>query len=175
MSFAYRAGYVGPFAIAKSVGRKGEIQKFRYVSPTTKDRIGQFLIVLRGEVGLRWSTLGDDVFPLKAGGSFTMDGPQVPLEVDTELTVMALEDAEFLCISAYGLRQKVAVERHRLMTGDAIQGSRHELMIVTGDDAQIQISNGPVVTGPRLIYARHAEPVLKAHSPVVVAACTLAG
>lgn len=175
MSFTYRAGHVGPFTVAKSTARKGQIQKFRYLSPARTDHIGQFLVVLSGEVSLHWSTLDNEGLPLKAGGSFTLDGLEIPPGVETDLTVRAAEDAVFLCIAAYGLEQKVHAARHQLMRGDFLRGARHDLMVVTGEDARVQIGDGPVVSGPRLVYGRYSEPIVKALSPVVIAACSLAG
>lgn len=169
MGFAFKTGYIGPYAVTVGQAYSGDTQKFRYKVPPSKDNIAQGTFVLEGRILASWSSGSskDQIFETGANLSTDRQYLKKVLTLNEDLTLTALTNCAYVCASAVGIEQKVHFERLRLEAGEEIAIPRYELLLMTADSS-LTINGGATRSGTRLVYARTNELVLKAG-----AACTL--
>lgn len=176
MSFRYTNAYIGPYCVSYAEGDAGQIQKFRMPLPiVSREHIQQGLMITEGNIEVIWSPEDGESITLGPGGSFALDRPAIPLAIDAEVTLKALSDCAFLCVTAVGLEQKVELERTRLAPGETYTAERYALVSIAGDNPAVRVNGGSVQHGSRLLYARTTELNIEAISPIVVGKFHFAG
>lgn len=165
MGFNFKTGYIGPFAITLGRAHQGETQKFRYKVPEAgRSHIPQGTFILEGKFLANWSSGASDDQIYETGGNLADDRQfkSRPLVLNEDLTLTALTEASYVCVSAVGIEQKVYVERLKLSPGQEHVVPRYELLLVGGGDSAVHIGEHGLRRGARMVYARTSELVVRA-------------
>lgn len=176
MSFHYTNAYIGPFCVSYAQGETGQIQKFRLPLPIiSREHIQQGLMITEGDIEVTWSPDSDEGIVLGSGGSFVLDRPALPMAINAEVTLKALRDCAFLCVTAVGLEQKVELERYQLAPGERLAAERYALVAVGGNAPVVRVNGGEPLKGSRLLYARTTELDIEADTSAVIGKFFFAG
>jgi hypothetical protein len=176
MTFRYSTAFIGPFCVSHARGKTGQIQKFRFPVPVPKNEdIAQGLLILDGRIEINWSTGPQYDTELGVGASLTLDQVERPLAINEEMTLTAITDCEFLCVSPIGIEQKVHLERHHLDAGDRMETNRYDLIAIAGADSTVRVNGSDLKAGPRLLYARSSELEIHADTPSTIGVFSFQG
>ncbi|MBI2308428.1 MAG: hypothetical protein HYU78_14080 [Rhodocyclales bacterium] len=176
MSFEYTNAYIGPYCVSYAQGEAGQTQRFRLPLPVvSREHIQQGLMITEGDIRVVWAHRPDEAAVLGPGGSFVLDRPAIPLAIDAEVTLTAVRDCAFLCVTAVGIEQKVELERHTLSPSERVTAERYSLVSIAGENPVVRINGGEPAQGVRLLYARNSEMEIEAVTSAVVGKFFFAG